>query len=671
MLEQRLKPNFAEYLTVGEAAEYLGISPWTLRNWDKAGRLKPMRHPKNGYRIYRHQDLAAVLESAAASAQPPGAGNVDGGAIGEHEHFVQFYEQDDFLITSVAAYLGAGLARGEAAIVVATQAHRAGMESQIAASLPAAGTRGRLIALDAQETLDQLMPDGAIDSQRFATVIGKNIESAAQGPKRVRVFGEMVALLWEQGKRAAAIQLEELWNELLRSHSFSLCCGYPMSAFSQTHEGQSLHDVCKCHSRVMPAESFASLPDADARQRAVAAMQHKARALEAEIAHRQAVEQELVAARQAAEQASKAKDQFLAVLSHELRTPLTPVLMSVTAMQNDPALPARLRDAVTMIRRNLELEARLIDDLLDLSRIIHGKLALRRQRVAIHELAAQVLEMVAEGAAAKNLNVQMNLRATGDCVDGDPTRLHQVLWNLLNNAIKFTPPGGNITLSTGNTGKDHLSIEISDTGAGIDAEALNKIFDAFEQGGQGTKRLFGGLGLGLAISKAIVQVHGGAICAFSDGPGQGATFRVQLPLCNDADKNAPPAAKSDRTAEPQRSINILLVEDHADTLNMMGLLLRREGHTIATAASVAEALRAIEAGGIDLLVSDIGLPDGSGLDLIRQVRALRPSLPAIALTGFGMEQDVRDCEQAGFDAHLTKPIDLEELKRRIAELTQA
>ena len=348
MSEQQSPPSFAEYLTVSEAAHFLGVSPWTLRNWDKAGRLKPTRHPKNGYRIYRHEDLAAVLKWAAAQPARPQFQDIN-----HRDHFVQFYESDEFLASSVAEYLSAGLLAGEAAIIVVSAPHRREIERQLQSrgcDVAAACANGSLVALDAQETLDRFTIDGAIAPKAFDEVVGKTIASLTTGARPLRAFGEMVALLWMDGKRQAAIQLEELWNKLRQSHAFSLMCGYPMDAFCNSADAQSLHDVCACHSRVMPAESYAALSDEDARARAVAALQHKARSLEAEIKHRQAVERELLQSRQAAERTIDTKDQLLGELGRELGASLA----SVSAMENDPALPPHLQKEAAVLRRKID-----------------------------------------------------------------------------------------------------------------------------------------------------------------------------------------------------------------------------------------------------------------------------------------------------------------------------
>jgi signal transduction histidine kinase/ActR/RegA family two-component response regulator len=662
--------GLANYLTVSEAAEFLGVSPWTLRNWDKAGKLKPARHPKNGYRIYRHEDLQAVLDPIAQQTL-----RGDWNDMADSDHFVQFYETDEFLVESVSGYVGAALAAEDAAIIIATPDHRAAIQRELLSrglDVSSAIERGQFLLLDAQETLAKIVVDDAIDPARFADVVGAAIVSVKQDRRRVRAFGEMVAVLWAEGNPDAAVQLEEQWNELTKLYTFSLFCAYPMSGFGGK-AGAGFDAVCKCHTRVLPAESFASLLSADDRARAISRLQQQAAALEAEIEHREHVEavlrereEQYRKLMEQAEHASNVKDQFLAVLSHELRTPLSPVTMMLDAMHADPSLPENLRGDIAMIRRNIALETRLIDDLLDLTRVTNGKLSLRKENIRLHPLIQEIAKMIAGEAAEKNLSIDRDLNAGCDGVYGDPARLQQIIWNLLRNAVKFTPENGRISVTTRSEGT-LLIITVADTGIGIDPAVLPTIFNAFDQGQRGTNRIFGGLGLGLAISRALVNLHGGKISAQSDGAGQGARFTVELPCVELPDK--PPTAEPAPSVAKTQALRILLVDDHVDTLRVLRRLLEISGFHVRSAENVAQASREIDGDGIDLLISDIGLPDGTGLDIVKKLRERHPLARAIALTGFGMEHDVRSSEDAGFDAHLIKPVSIDQLKTTIVKLT--
>lgn len=362
------------------------------------------------------------------------------------------------------------------------------------------------------------------------------------------------------------------------------------------------------------------------------------------------------------EAANRAKDHFLAVLSHELRTPLTPVLTTVQLLERRTDLPADLREPLAMIRRNVELEARLIDDLLDLTRISRGKLDLHFQRVDVHELLAEVLEICGRDFEMKRITLTTDLAARRRFVDADPARLQQVFWNLVKNAVKFTPEGGRVHVRSREGADGVVQVQVIDSGAGIEPAVLPRIFEAFEQGGRDVTRLFGGLGLGLAISKALMDLHGGSITAESPGKGLGATFTIELTGAREQTAARPPASAGTQ-ASGRPELRILLVEDHADTREALSELLRLSGHHVEAAGSMATALAACESGRFDLIISDLGLPDGSGLDLMRQILARCPGgVKGICLTGYGMEEDLRRSEAAGFLAHLTKPVSLQELE---------
>ncbi|HEX2223621.1 MAG TPA: ATP-binding protein [Thermoanaerobaculia bacterium] len=398
-----------------------------------------------------------------------------------------------------------------------------------------------------------------------------------------------------------------------------------------------------------------------------------------DVTERKRNEEESRAAREAAEAANRAKDRFLAVLSHELRTPLTPVLTALSALERHPAVPAELRPSLEMIQRNVALEARLIDDLLDLTRIANGKLQLGFATVDVHALIGQALQICGADAEAKRLSLDTDLAAGQSHVHGDSARLHQVLWNLIKNAVKFTPEGGRIAVRTFNPEPDRLRIEVADSGIGIAADVLPRIFDAFEQGRPEINRHFGGLGLGLAISQGLVEAHHGTLTASSDGPGRGASFHVDLSAlpegAAEAEKEgaeAPAASSPDPTARIRR---ILLVDDHLDTLEIMALLLRNSSFEVHEAGDVRSALAiaaslaadAGDTGGeppFDLVVSDLGLPDGSGLDLMQELRD-RYGLQGIALSGYGMQEDVRKSREAGFVEHLVKPVTFQTLQAAI------
>lgn len=366
------------------------------------------------------------------------------------------------------------------------------------------------------------------------------------------------------------------------------------------------------------------------------------------------------AARVEADIANQAKDRFLAVLSHELRTPLSPVVMAIDTMEKDARLPPSLRSDVAMMRRNIYLEVKLIDDLLDMSRVTTGKLRLHLAPVGVHDLLGHVFEICAEDLESKHLTLDVDLGAEGDLVTADAARLQQIFWNILKNAVKFTPAHGTISVRTLTSGEGRLLVEIRDSGVGISGALLPKIFDAFEQGDRRADGQFG-LGLGLAISKALVELHGGTITAASEG--QGACFTVELAT---AQPEEPKEEWSGAVvaAAPVERPRLLVVEDHQDTAEILARLLDLSGYEVTVAHTVADALAAATAAPFDLLLSDIGLPDGSGLDLMRQVRD-RLGISGIALSGYGMEEDIEKSREAGFVDHIVKPVNVDYLKTTI------
>ncbi len=362
-------------------------------------------------------------------------------------------------------------------------------------------------------------------------------------------------------------------------------------------------------------------------------------------------------ARARAEKALLARDQLLSIVSHELRAPLTPALLIVNALEHDSHLPADLREDVHLIHEQIEIEARLIDNLLDMASLNQGKLVLHHQGVDLHETVKAVAAQFSTRLAEQNVAMLTVLSAASPRVLGDRARLIQVLSNLLSNAIKFTPAGGSVRVRTFDTPGGDIALEITDSGVGMTPDVLGRIFDPFEQGDPTTTRQFGGLGIGLAICKRLVQLHGGALSARSDGAGQGATFVVTLPVYRE-----PPSGALPEPARVKRSI--LLVDDNAQALKSMQVLLGAQGFEIVPVASANEALAAARALPFDLLVSDIGLPDLSGWELMRQLREIGP-IQGIAVSGFVDDEDRARSLKCGYAFHLAKPIDINQLRNAI------
>jgi len=362
-------------------------------------------------------------------------------------------------------------------------------------------------------------------------------------------------------------------------------------------------------------------------------------------------------ARARAEKALLARDQLLAVVSHELRTPLTPALLTATALAHRANLPVDVQDDLQLIHEQIEIEARLIDDLLDLTSLRQGKLTLNQQPVDLHDIARDVAAWMKKDAAEHHIQLTLELDSTTPVVMGDAKRLRQIVANLLGNSIKFTPPGGQVRLRTYDSADNRLALEAVDTGTGFEPEMLARLFEAFEQADPSTTRRYGGLGIGLAISKYLVELHSGTLAAMSLGVNRGASFIAHFP------RYVAPT-----TVPATHKPSVLLVDDNAQILMVMERLLKLHGYEISTAGSAKEALASARARSFDVLVSDIGLPDLSGWELMRQLRET-VTIRGIAVSGFVDEADRAKSLESGFSLHLSKPLDVPKLIGAIESVT--
>ncbi|HEX8473241.1 MAG TPA: PAS domain S-box protein [Pyrinomonadaceae bacterium] len=383
-----------------------------------------------------------------------------------------------------------------------------------------------------------------------------------------------------------------------------------------------------------------------------------------------------------AQDSSRLKDEFLATISHELRTPLTAILGWAHMLRTGQLASEDGSKALETIERNARSQAQLIDDLLDVSRIITGKLRLDVRPVDPNFFIEAAIEAVRPAAEAKGVRVQKIMDTGVVSVSGDPVRLQQVVWNLVSNAIKFTPKGGRVQVRLERV-NSHIEIGVSDNGSGIASEFLPYVFDRFRQADQRTTRQHGGLGLGLAIVRHLVELHGGSVRAESGGEGKGATFTVLLPVApvyhrGDVDARVHPAARDTLPAfdcaERLDGLKVLVVDDEADTRELLKVGLGRCGAEVWVASSAQEALEAIENAKPDLLISDIGMPDEDGYALIKRVRALSVEsggrVPAIALTAYARTEDRLQALRAGYQMHVPKPVELAELVTVVASLVQ-
>jgi len=609
------------------------------------------------------------------------------------EHFVQFYEADGSLLNSLSGFIGTAINAGDGALVVATGAHRESLDELLQANgldLFSAKARGQYVSLDAAETLSKFMVDGSPEPRRFTEVIGNVIESVTDGRNCVRAFGEMVALLWGEGNYAAAIRLEELWNDLQKNHSFSLFCAYPMNGFSGENLGEPLTGVCSAHSRVIPAESYADLVNHDDRLRAIIQLQQKAKTLQAEITQREDAQEELKAslvreqmARAEAESANRMKDEFLATVSHELRTPLNAILGWSHMLRSGRLDQTTMTRAFETIHRNAKSQAQLIEDILDVSRVITGRLRLQMGPVDVASVINSAIDSVQLAAESKDIHLEVTLDPSARHTLGDAGRLQQVVWNLLANAIKFTPSGGSVEVRV-ERADAALQVRVSDTGQGISAEFLPFIFDRFRQADSTSTRAHGGLGLGLAIVRHLIDLHGGSVQADSDGPGKGATFTIWLPLT--VDKKPAKTRKerlerswsvenNQRLAEPFLSledVRVLVVDDDRDNLQIMATMLSAHRAKVETATSTAEALELLEWYKPHVVVSDLAMPGEDGYSLIAKLRDMEDlkHTPAVALTAYVRVEDRTRALSAGFNMFVPKPVEPNELIAAIANLAE-
>ncbi|WNG54604.1 histidine kinase [Archangium gephyra] len=440
----------------------------------------------------------------------------------EDNHIVQFYEDPGFLFDVVVRFVEAGFQAGEPAVIIATEAHRAGFEQRLKAKgfdVERASEDGRLVLLDARETLATFMVGGLPDWSRFQRVLGEVLERSRRvaGGARVRAYGEMVDLLWKERNPQAALLLEDQWNELGKEHPFCLLCAYAMENFHTKDDAQAFQEVCSAHSHVVPTEKYSQAESREARLREVSILQQRAQALEAEIEHRKRIEKELLAA-------LALRDDFLSIAGHELRTPLTVLQLQVQSLLGlaKETGDERLKEKLERARRQTERLTTLTDELLDVARLSTGQLTLRLEECDLSALVLDVLDRSAEAVAWSDCQLRVSVE---EHVRGqwDRLRIEQVVTNLFSNALKYG--AGKPVEVRVSAGKGRARLTVQDHGIGIPLKDQARIFDRFERAV--SSRNYGGLGLGLWIARQVVEAHGGVIRVESE-PGHGATFIVEL-----------------------------------------------------------------------------------------------------------------------------------------------
>ncbi|HYR87854.1 MAG TPA: ATP-binding protein [Terriglobia bacterium] len=588
-------------------------------------------------------------------------------------HDVQFYESEPYLHEAVARFLADGLRHGDQLVVITTPEHRHAFINVLNAQgfdIKAAIAAGQLTILDARETLATFMVGNLPDEQLFNRSIGDVITKARGGREqaKVRAFGEMVDILWREGNAGEALLLEDLWNALARTHSFSLLCAYSMSNFGSSEHSVQFQQVCRQHTHVRPTERYMKMGDEPGRFREISQLQQRARSLENEIERRKALEQTLRAARDEAEAASRVKDEFLAVLSHELRTPLNAILGWIQIV-NSRSDEQTVNRALEVIKRNARLQVNLINDLLDVSRVMTGKMTINSGLVDLVRLIEASADSIRPAASAKSIQLDLQFDESAFFINGDSDRLQQVLWNLLTNAVKFTPSNGRVEIRLEHDDAN-VRIHVRDNGQGIAPEFLPHVFDRFRQADTGTTRKHGGLGLGLAVVRYLVEAHGGRVRAESKGVGFGTTFTVQLPVSIPVSGSVEDK-KSRLPIRPLDGFHILIVDDERDTRELFRFILEESGAVVETAASSDAALFLLESSRFDMLVADIGLPAHDGFALIAAIRAhAQPhvrEIGAIAVTSYAGDDYKTHALAAGFDDYIAKPIPPRQLAQLVSD----
>jgi signal transduction histidine kinase/CheY-like chemotaxis protein len=608
-------------------------------------------------------DITAYL-APTVSSQP----------LRERSHAVQFYDNDEYLLGSVSEFIGVALRGGGAGIVIATREHLEVLASGWRAEgidLETARERGQYVALEAADTLEKLLLDGWPQERRFAEIVEPLIARAARCHPAVRAFGEMVGLLCAQGWHGAAVRLEELWEEITHRHAFSLLCAYPMSGFGISTDAQPLLEVCRRHTHVLPTERYASIGAPRERLLMITQLQQKARALEREVQARTAAERVLARQENDLREVGRRKDEFLATLAHELRNPLAPIRNAVEILrvaEHDRAVSARARQ---LIERQVKHLVRLLDDLLDVSRITQDRLELRRERMDIAAAVQLGLETSTPQIESKQHRITINWSRVPLYVEADATRMAQVFANILNNSAKYSRNRSSITVTLRREA-DRAAVEVTDTGYGIPAEMLPRIFDMFQRVNRGSEHTQDGLGIGLTLVKRVVELHGGDVEARSEGPDLGCTFTVRLPLWRESAEEQPSPALSSRpragSFAPRR--RILVVDDNRDSATSLAMMLSLEGHDVRRAYDGVDALEIARQFHPEVVLLDIGMPRLDGYAVARELRGQlwARGVLLIAVTGWGQEEHKRRTSEAGFDGHLVKPVKPEVLRDLLEEL---
>ena len=693
----------------------------------------------------------------------------------EAQHFVQFYEHDTVLLESVSAFIRNGVESGAAAVVIATHAHLEEIKRQARAQgfdFTTVRERQQLVMLDATDALSKIMDRGLPQRRPFMEIVGSAIADARRRYPRVVVFAELAALLWRDGQHSAALQIEDLWNKFAQRQTFTLFCAYPLQDCGSEAHQIPFEGICASHMRVIPAESYVTLPSRE-RLKHISQLQQKAHALERELHRRRSAERSLALlaavvessddaiisktpdgrilswnagairlfgyrpeevigkpinviippechqeeqhvlerlrrgeriehyetvrvakdghhvhvsvtlspvrdangsvigaskiarditerrrADEALREADRRKDEFLAVLAHELRNPLAPVRYALAMSKKVGRTGEQQRRAEEIIDRQVEHMSRLLDDLLDVSRITRGKLELRKSWIELASIITAAVETARPVLDAKHHVLSLDLPRESVRLEADPVRMAQVFANLLINAAKYTDPGGRIQLRAWRDGQQ-VVVAVSDNGIGISPDMMSRLFTPFFQASPALERSEGGLGIGLALVRGLVTLHGGTVEASSEGVHRGSEFIVRLPSGAAAPERAGVDSKAAPAAAPSSSLRVIVADDNRDSAETCAALLQLCVHPVQIAHTGREALELAERLHPHAMLLDIGMPELDGYTLAGKIRETPwgCGVTLIAITGWGQEDDKRRALAAGFNYHLTKPID--------------
>ena len=591
-------------------------------------------------------------------------------------HAAQFYESEEFLGEVLADFTSDGLRAGEAVIVVATEAHRQTLRLLLGGRgfdvVDAIGS-GQLMLVDVRETVGRVVVDGKADGDRFAVGNRALLAKATAGGRRARLYGELADVLLREGNYSAALQLEEIGDAMVKADPFPVLCAYSMDNFVHESHADAFGRVCDVHTHVLPAEGYAQAADARTQMREIARLQQRARALEDEIKQRHGLEAELREALDRELVAHRGKDHFLAMLGHELRNPLGVIVLAMDLMRLQLGnVGAAEREVV---ERQVKLLVRLVDDLLDAARLTHDKVNLKTEAIELWEIVESAIEIAVPLIRGQRHALAVSVPTVGLVVEADRQRLTQSVGNVLMNAAKYTTAGGTIRID-GERRDGRAILRVTDNGAGIPAELLPRVFEPFVQGERDLDRRDGGLGMGLAIARRMIELHGGTITARSDGPGQGTELTISLPAAAAPGREPgppSPAPRPDPAPDAIVALKVLVVDDNVHGAQMVGDVLRALGHEVALAHDATAALAALSTFAADVGVLDIGLPGVDGYELARRIRARAagPAMYLVALTGYGEDAHRIRSRAAGFDAHIVKPIDVQALRELLARAREA